>query len=246
MQPFSLLLGFGALTGLLLAVWRAPKKETIRYLDATLVVLFGSLVGSRAFSVVVNYPYYQAHPTEIYQVWLGGLSGIGALVGGILALIFIARWRKIPIGLLADTLLPLAGALTITAWLGCWLDSCSYGLPSSAWWALPTRDEWGILGTRVPVQLLGASITLLMIWLLEWLGKSFPVPGISGSLGLFGVSSALFGLSYLRADPIPVWYGLRLDAWGAMALMIFSGFIVVVLLVRWRINKILDSHKQVA
>jgi prolipoprotein diacylglyceryltransferase len=246
MQLFSLLIGFGTLTGLLLAVWRAPKKETIRYLDAGLIALIGVLVGSRAFSVVVNFPYYQAHPAEIYQVWLGGLSGIGAMFGGILALVIVSRWWKIPTGLLADTLLPLAGALTITAWLGCWLDSCSYGLPSNAWWALPTRDEWGILGTRVPVQLIGATITLLVIWLLEWLGNKFPVPGISASLGLFGISSALFGLSYLRADPIPIWYGLRLDAWGAMSLMIFSGLVVVVLLVRWRIRKFLDSHKQVA
>jgi phosphatidylglycerol:prolipoprotein diacylglycerol transferase len=246
MQPFSLLLGFGALTGLLLSGWRAPNKETIRYLDAGLVALFGALVGGRSFSVVVNFPYYQAHPAEIYQVWLGGLSGIGALVGGILALIIIAGWWKIPIGLLADTLLPLAGALTVTSWLGCWLDRCSYGFPYSTWWALPARDEWGILANRTPVQLLGATLTLLVIWLLERSSKSFPIQGLSAGLGFFGISTVLFALSYLRADPAPIWYGLRLDAWGAITLMIFSGFIVVVLLIRWRIRIYADSHRHIS
>ena len=55
MQPFSLLLGLGALAGLLLAGWRAPQKERIRYLDAGVLTLLGALLGSRAISVVVNW-----------------------------------------------------------------------------------------------------------------------------------------------------------------------------------------------
>src|SRR4030065_623834 len=82
MQPFSILLGLGALAGLLLAGWRAPKKEASRYLDGSLGILLGALLGSRAVAVAVNYSYYQAHPGEIVQVWLGGLSGIGAMAGG--------------------------------------------------------------------------------------------------------------------------------------------------------------------
>ncbi len=98
MQPFSILLGLGALTGLLLAGWRAPKKETIRYLDAGVWTLFGALLGSRALIVVVNFSYYQSHPGEIFQVWLGGLSSIGALVGGILAVFITCHMVENPSG----------------------------------------------------------------------------------------------------------------------------------------------------
>jgi hypothetical protein len=46
----------------------------------------------------------------------------------------------------------------------------------------------------------------------------------------------IFGLSYLRSDPTPIWNGLRLDAWGALGLMIFSGITVVVLLSNWKLK----------
>ncbi len=234
MQPFSLLLGLGALTGLLLAGWRAPKKETIRYVDAAVGIMFGALLGSRSVMVAVNYGYYQSHPGEIFQVWLGGLSSIGALAGGILALFIVAKIWKIPAGLLADTLLPLVGALTVTAWLGCWVDRCSYGAPVTAWWAVPGRDEWGVLARRVPVQLMGATLSLAFIWLLERASKYLPAPGLSASIGMFGLSAVIFGLSYLRVDPTPIWQGLRLEAWGAIGLIIFSTITVVVLLLRWK------------
>lgn len=179
MQPFSILLGLGALVGLLLIVWQAPKEEASLYLNAGLWTLFGALVGSRALVVMENYSYYQSQPGEIAQVWLGGLSGMGALAGGLLTILILAAWWDLPVGKLADTLLPLAGAVAITAWLGCWVDRCGYGIQSAGWWALPGRDEWGRLANRVPVQLLGAVFTLVIIWLLDWVGKRTHIRGFN-------------------------------------------------------------------
>jgi phosphatidylglycerol:prolipoprotein diacylglycerol transferase len=237
MTMFSPLLGAGALAGLILVSWRAAQKERLRYLDASLVALFGALVGSRMLAVAVNWTYYQAHIGEVFQVWKGGLSSTGALWGGILAVIIISWvWRK-PLGLLADTLFPLAGTLAIAAWMGCWLGGCSYGVAADIWWALPSRDEWGVVASRVPVQLIGAAATLLIIWLLDTVGRRLPVRGMGAMLGLLGLSAVLFGLSYLRIDPTPIWRGLRLEAWGALGLMILSGLTVVVLLAYWQVKE---------
>jgi prolipoprotein diacylglyceryltransferase len=236
MQPFSLLLGLGSLTGLLLVAWHAPQKEQLRYIDSAVLALFISLLGSRAFYVVVNWAYYGTHPGEIIQVWAGGLSGVGALAGGLLAVIFIASIWKLPIGLLGDVLLPMAGTLAIGAWLGCWFDSCAYGLPSSAWWATPQQDEWGLLSNRVPVQLLGATSTLILIWLIDRATRKCTIQGLNASLGGLGICAVIFILSYLRADPVPVWNGLRLEAWGAFILMIGFSIFTVVLLLRWKFH----------
>jgi prolipoprotein diacylglyceryltransferase len=237
MQSFSILLGLGTLFGLLLTVWRAPEKEALRYLDAAILTLCGALIGSRVVMVAVNHQYYQTHPDEILKVWLGGMSGIGAIVGGVIVLIILASWWQIPAGKLADAMLPLAGSLTITAWLGCWLDSCGYGLPSDMWWALPSRDEWGTLPNRVPVQLAGAAFTLFLVWLLDQASKHFSIQGLSAAIGLFGISAVIFVLSFLRVDPTPIFNGLRLEAWGAFGLMIFSLFVVVVLLFQKKFKK---------
>ena len=237
MQPFSILLGLGALTGLLLAGWRAPKKEALRYLDAGLVILSGALIGSRAVHVAVYFSYYQTHPGEILQVWLGGLSSIGALAGALIAVVITARWWRTSVGTLADAYLPLAGTLTVTAWLGCWVDRCGYGLATDAWWGLPARDEWGVLAYRVPVQLIGATLTLVYIWLLDRAGKRLAIQGMSAALGLFGLSLEIFVLSFMRADPVQLVYGMRMEAWGAIGLMLVSVLSVVVLLVGWKFKK---------
>jgi prolipoprotein diacylglyceryltransferase len=233
MQPFSLLLGLGTLTGLLLVAWRAPQKERLRYIDIAVLVLFISLICGRAFCVAVNWPYYGVHTGEIFQIWQGGLSGIGALVGGCLALIVIAALWELPLGLLADLTMPLAGTLATSAWLGCWFDRCAYGLPTTAWWAIPQQDEWGVLANRVPVQLLGATLTLFLIWLIDRGASRLAIHGLSAALSGLGISAVVFGLSYLRDDPIPVWNGLRLEAWGALILTIGFSLITVVLLLLW-------------
>jgi prolipoprotein diacylglyceryltransferase len=237
MQPFSILLGLGALLGLLLLVWRAPKREAERYLDAGLWILFAALVGSRAMAVAINFNYYQTHPGEIIQVWLGGISGVGALAGSMVAIIILSVWWKLPAGTLADALLPLAGVIAITAWLGCWVDRCSYGLPSEVWWAIQGRDEWGVLVKRIPVQLIGALLTLVLLWSLEWASKRIRIPGLMAGIGLFGISAVIFSLSFLRADPIPIVNGLRLEAWAAMGLMVICLSAVVVLLLHWKLKK---------
>jgi len=236
-QSFSIILGLGTLAGLLLTSWRAPQKETFRYLDAAVITLFIALIGSRAVFVVVNWGYYASHLGEIIQVWLGGLSSIGALVGGVLAICLLSAWWKLPIGLLADSLLPLAGALAITSWLGCWMGTCAYGLPSGSWFAIPARDEWGVLVARLPVQLIGAFMTLVIIWVSDVAGRRVAIAGLTAAIGLFDISCVIFALSYLRADPMPIWHGLRLEAWGGLGIMLFSGLLVVVLLMRWKANK---------
>ncbi len=236
MQLFSVLLGAGSLAGLLLAGWRAPQKEAIRYVDAAVLAMFIALLTSRAVYVAVNWAYYATHLLEIIQVWQGGLSGPGALAGGMLAVIILALGWKFPAGLLADTLQPLVGSITLASWLGCWLGTCSYGPPSAAWFALPARDEWGVMASRVPVQVMGAALTLLITWLIDWAGRRVRVAGLSASIGVFGIAGVLFALSYLRADPVPIWHGLRLEAWGALGLMVISGGVVVVLLARLKLK----------
>jgi len=183
--------------------------------------------------VAVNLRYYASHAGEIFQVWQGGLSSIGALAGAVIGIAVMAAWWRLPAGLLADVCWPLAGSITVTSWMGCWVSMCAYGAPSSGWWAVAGRDEWGVLASRVPVQLIGASLTLFILVLLELPGKRWP-PGLAASIGWFGISAIVFGLSYLRADPMPIWNGLRLEAWGAVLLMALSAGLVVVLLVRWR------------
>lgn len=201
--------------GLAWTAVRAKPRQAEQVVGTGLVALAGGLLGGRVVYVVVQWEYFRFHPAEALQPWLGGFSGPGALLGGILALAMTARLARQPLPRLADTLLPLFGLLAVTGWIGCWMAGCAYGPQVVAWWSLPTRDEWGTWSARLPLQWIGALLTLGLLWGLDR-GRRWP-EGIAASLGLTGIGLELFALSFLRADPVPVWADLRLDTWAGLS-----------------------------
>jgi prolipoprotein diacylglyceryltransferase len=221
---FSWLAAFGSILGL---VWIALENSDGEYsgrVNIGIGVLAGALMGARAAYVSVNWGYFQDHLVETFQPWLGGLSWPGALVGGFLALVLMAWTMGIPLGYLADDLLPLLLTLSVAVWLGCWVAGCAYGAETSA--GVPTLDEWGLWKRRFPVQLCGAVFTIALFWGIEKLHHrgGHWYPGLAASLGCAGLSLILLGASALRADPYPLYAGVRLETWAAM---IFLGISIL-------------------
>lgn len=236
MNIFSLLIGIGAAVGLIWVAYRSPEKQALRNVDTGIVALIGALIGGRVVHVMVNWGYFQEHLVEIPEIWNGGTSGLGALAGSILTIAFLSLFIDRSTGELSDALVPLAATLISATWVGCWLDGCAYGSTVDAWWGLQARDEWGILLPRVPVQLIGAVLTLVFFWLLEFISDRLPVSGQYAGLALLGISLELFGLSFLRADPIPYWRGMRLDAWGALILTAIACLYLMYTLIHMWLN----------
>jgi prolipoprotein diacylglyceryltransferase len=223
---FSLLVGLGAVTGLVGVARNAPEKEARRRVDAGLWALGGALVGGRVGFVVAHWAYFQLHSSEIAAVYLGGISASGALLGSVLALTIYAIVTQMAFGIVADSLLPLLASMTVVSWLSCWLAGVAYGPLSNAWWGLPARDEWGTVAPRLPLQFLGALLSVGLFASLEMSRERWKFAGRAAALGLLGLALQLFALSFLRADPAPLWRGLHPDAWGAIGL----GFLSLILL----------------
>jgi prolipoprotein diacylglyceryltransferase len=220
---FPLLLGIGASLGLAWVATRARLRLAQSQLDAGLVVLFAALVGSRLAFVAAHWPYFRSHPLEIVLLPLGGLAWPGAVLGALVGLLIYAALKRQPPLKLADALLPLATALAVSAWLACWLDGVAYGPVLSLRWLVPARDEWGAIAPRLPVQFLGAILTLGLYWLLELRQPREPSPGLLAMRWFLGFSLLMLVLSLLRADPAPAWLGLRLETWAALAFLLIAG-----------------------
>jgi phosphatidylglycerol:prolipoprotein diacylglycerol transferase len=229
----SLLLGLATSFGLIWVAWRSPSKQALFYVDAGIIVLLGGFLGGRAAYIAVNWVYYRAHPLEVFQVWSGGFSASGALIGIIVALTCFALFTRHSLGKLADSLLPLAALLSTAAWVACWIEGSAYGPVSDAWWALPTRDEWGRMLPRLPIQLIGLLLTLSLYWAIDrFESRLSTIPGLSALLAWLGLTLELLVLSYFRVDPVPVWRGLRLDTWGALALVLLAIISLILLVLR--------------
>ena len=237
---FSLLLGVGVCLGLLWAAWQAPPKHALLVVNAGLFSLLGALLGGRLAYVLARWSYYQMHWQEIPQFYRGGLAWVGVLAGSLLALLVYASLVRQPAGFFLDALLPLIGLLTVSAWLACWADGCAYGATSSAWWALPARNEWGVIDRRVPVQLIGALLAIMTFGMADWFKPRFKSSGQVALLALSVLMAGMLALSFLRADPAPAWRGLHWESWAALSLVvIFLGILLTQEIVRrWRKQRI--------
>ncbi len=215
---YSLLVGLGASIGLAWVAIRAPRKRGLAQVDAGLWCLAAALMGARAAYVAANWPYYRANPLEIAQLWNGGLAWPGALAGGLLALGILAWIRGVSPGNLMDGLLPLLPPLVVAIWLGCWQSGVAYGRlqPSCSFPAASARDEWGVVACRWPLQPAGALATIAIFIALDVLRTRLARPGQAACLAWLSLSLLLLGASFLRADPYPLWKGLRLETWAAL------------------------------
>ncbi len=225
---YAAFLGIGASAGLLWVAWRAPQKQVRAYLDAGLVVLMGGLAGGRLLYAGVHWAYFQSVPFEILQVYSGGLAWPGALIGSMLALAIYAGLKKEPLGVYADALLPLVVALILAAWLAAWFEGSLYGQTIDDWWALPSRDEWGRVAPRMPIQIIGALLTLVIFWFVDSNRHRYFFPGQAAVLTAALLSITFLALSFLRVDPAPFYNGMRLDAWAALGVFVFACAILAV------------------
>lgn len=234
---FSILLGLGAALGLIWAGWQAPTRHALLVVNAGLVALLGSLIGGRLVYVGLRWSHYQSHWDEIWQVYRGGIAWVGVVCGGMLAVLIYTGFVRQSPGYVLDALLPFMGLLSVSAWLACWLDGCAYGAISTAWWALPARNEWGMIARRVPVQLIGAMLALITFGAADWLRSRVKTPGQIALLALMALSAELFALSFLRADPAPAKWGLHLESWAAISLALVFLLVFAVRMARLRLRK---------
>jgi phosphatidylglycerol:prolipoprotein diacylglycerol transferase len=214
---FSILLALGAFLGMVWVIWQSSDKDAPRNMVAGIWTLLGALVGSRIVFVVFNWPYFRDHPWESLQVYLGGLSWPGALMGSLIALGIYVGVNHLPFVELVDVLVPLLVCLSVAVWLGCWLAGCFYGAAIPYWWGIPSTDEWGQVVNRSPVQLIGAVFTVGLFWSADRAVRRGNFrPGTLACLGFLNLSLISFGLSFLRVDPVLSWRVIHLDAWASL------------------------------
>lgn len=226
MNAFSLLVGISATLGLAWTAWRmpnAPQATVERLIRRELWVMIGALLGARIAYLLPNLPYFIHQPLDMIAFWEGGLSWTGALPGAVLAVVLVGRQANQGIPRLADAILPTALMICLGVWLGCWQTGVAYGvsLKPELGWGIPAVDETGAYALRVPVQPLGALITLLWFILVEQSKPPFlHGMGRKGMAVLMGETVLLLALSFFRADPSPKWLGLRWESWVGMVYLL--------------------------
>jgi phosphatidylglycerol:prolipoprotein diacylglycerol transferase len=99
------------------------------------IVIFG-LIGARIAHVLFELDYYIQYPKEIIQIWHGGISLYGSLVGGALAAWWWCKKYKIKFLQISDRILPFfALAQAIGRW-GNYFNQELFGQPTNSWFGI--------------------------------------------------------------------------------------------------------------
>lgn len=179
-----------------------------------------------------------------------GMTSFWGYLGGLVAMVLMARRGGVPLGWLADRLTPLLGMTLVLVRTGCFLAGCDYGQLSSAPWAVrfprgsgAWRDhvEHGLVPVSRdlslpvhPTQLYEAALGLA-IALGAWLHhRRAPV----GSGRTFLAAAALYatarlGIENLRGDEVRGLY-LGLSSGQLFSLAVLLALATVAARARWR------------
>lgn len=171
-------------------LWGARPHTTVLAIDDLVVyIAVGIILGGRiGYVLFYNLAFYVAHPLDILEVWNGGMSFHGGLLGTALAMVIFARRNDVALDSVTDT---VSAVVPIGLFLG---RVANFIKPEL--WGRPTDVPWAMIfpgsdgQPRHPSQLYEAGLEGLA--LLALLAIVIP----RGGLRRDGLVTGLFCVGY--------------------------------------------------
>ena len=201
-QPITLhSYGFFLVIGFFLSVWLACLEARRRgydpniILDLSMPLLLVSIVLCRILYFLV-YPSQWRGMGEFLQIWNGGLSFHGAIVGALAVIGYFSWKRGVSYGTLCDLIAPGIFAGYAIGRIGCFFNGCCYGFPTNVPWAVRfhiegSTDPNALTLPSHPAQLYSTALSLVLFSLMWWARKQPKFHRFPGQLTI--VLLALYG-----------------------------------------------------
>jgi phosphatidylglycerol:prolipoprotein diacylglycerol transferase len=195
--------------------------------SVALWAVIGGVVVSRLVHVIDKWDYYVAHPEQITR--FEGLSVYGAVIGALLAVLIYAWIKKLSFWQLGDIAAPGAILGQAIGRIGCILNGCCYGLPTSVPWAVIYTNprSYAPLGLPLhPTQIYHLLWNLVAFGIIWGLRRRLKPQGtlFLSYLALYAVGD--LGIRFVRAGE-PFLFGIQ------QAQLI--GIVILVVTVPWLI-----------
>jgi phosphatidylglycerol---prolipoprotein diacylglyceryl transferase len=167
---------------------RAPFSVT-DFDDFVIWITLGIILGGRiGYVLFYNPQHFAANPIEIVQLWNGGMSFHGGVVGCVLAIVLFARWRHIPVLSLGDVTAAVAPIGLFLGRLANFINGELWGRAADVPWAMIFPHAGPV--PRHPSQLYEAALEgAVLFFVLALLVRS-------GALKRPGVVTGVFAIGY--------------------------------------------------
>jgi len=180
-------------------VWQVRRGANLSYetiFTAALVGIPSGIVISRLLHVVDRWDYYSQNLREI--VGASGLTIHGAVLGAALGIWIYSKFSKLRFGYIADLIVPGLILAQVVGRVGCTINGCCYGLPTSLPWGIVYThpDSLGPLGVAVhPTQVYEIIYLLIIFGVVLMLRRRLRLDG-----SLFLVYLSLYSLWRIGID----------------------------------------------
>ncbi len=220
--------GLAVMTAILVGVWltlceaRRKGLPTEPVMDLVLWIAAGGIIGARLLYVLDRWNVFAANPLQIFAFHNGGLSIMGAILGGALLGGIVAWRRGLPIRRLFDTIAPGLVLGQAIGRFGCLFTGDTVGQPTDGTWGIVYLNP----GARVPqlgvayqpaffYEQLWDLVVFAILWRMRGRfkedGQLFAL-----YLGLYAIGK--FAITFIRIDPVWFW-GLQESHFVALGLL---------------------------
>jgi phosphatidylglycerol---prolipoprotein diacylglyceryl transferase len=139
-----------------------PPLDVVDYDDFVIWATLGIIIGGRiGYVLFYNLPHFAAHPLEIFELWTGGMSFHGGVLGVVVAVIAFAHRRNISMLTLGDLTTAVAPIGIFLVRIANFINGELWGRPTDVPWAMVFPNGGPI--PRHPSQLYEATLEGLVL-----------------------------------------------------------------------------------
>ena len=158
-------------------VAHANGVDPVRVYVATLVLIVPALAGARLLYVAEEWKFYRANLRRIWDRKDGGYIMYGGLPAALLVSVPLLRLLHLSIRAFWDVAIFTILVGMFFTRVGCLLNGCCAGRPSTAWFGFNLPNRKGIWEKRIPTQALESAWAATLLTVAVSVRGFMPFPG---------------------------------------------------------------------
>ena len=219
-------------------LWGGPAPFTVLDFDDFVIwITLGIILGGRTgYVLFYDLPLFAAHPLQIFELWNGGMSFHGGVIGCAVAIVLFALRRRISMLSLADVTCGVAPIGLFLGRIANFINGELWGRPTDVPWAMVFPNGGPI--ARHPSQLYEAAlegVVLFAVLALLMRAGALKRPGLVTGAFALGYGAARITCEFFREPDAQLgflWGGLTMGMLLCIPLMLAGIAVLVVALTR--------------